>query len=46
MSNYLVANYFADEYRPDKYPQKLRDFLIERYFKGKEKGRCHNKHFF
>lgn len=39
MSNYLEANYFADEYGPDKYPQKLCDFLIERYFKGKENSK-------
>jgi len=32
MPNYLETNYFVDEYGPDKYPQKLCDFLTEHYF--------------
>ncbi|MFC2059499.1 class I SAM-dependent methyltransferase [Chloroflexota bacterium] len=31
--HYLETIYFADEYSPDKYPQKLCDYLTERYFK-------------
>jgi len=35
MPNYLETNYFIDEYAPDKYPQKLCNFLTECYFKNK-----------
>ena len=35
MSKYLETIYFADEYAPDTYPQRLCNFLTERYF-GKE----------
>lgn len=35
MPNYLETIYFADEYAPDKYPQKLCNFLTERYFRKK-----------
>ncbi len=37
MPNYLEVNYSVDEYAPDKYPQKLCNFLTEGYFK-KEDG--------
>lgn len=30
---YLETIYFTDEYGPDKYPQKLCNYLTERYFK-------------
>ncbi|MDR4508946.1 MAG: methyltransferase domain-containing protein [Candidatus Brocadiaceae bacterium] len=39
MSNYLKTIYFADEYDPEKYPQKLCNYLTERYFKTKEGAR-------
>lgn len=31
--HYLKTIYFVDEYAPDKYPQKLCNYLTERYFK-------------
>lgn len=33
MPNYLEVNYSLDEYAADKYPQKLCNYLSERYFK-------------
>lgn len=33
MPNYLESSYFMDEYAPDKYPQKLCNYLTERYFR-------------
>ena len=33
MPNYLETMYSVDEYAPDKYPQKLCNYLTERYFK-------------
>jgi len=33
LPSYLETIYFEDEYAPDRYPQKLCDFLTERYFK-------------
>lgn len=35
MPNYLEAYYSVDEYGPDRYPQKLCNFLTEHYFKNK-----------
>ena len=36
MPNYLSLQYPEDEYGPDKYPQKLCDYLTERFFLNKE----------
>lgn len=36
MPNYIETNYFVNEYAPDKYPQKLCNFLTEHYFKNSE----------
>jgi ubiquinone/menaquinone biosynthesis C-methylase UbiE len=33
LPNYLETNYFRDEYGPDKYPQKLCDYLIQHVIK-------------
>ncbi|MFC1989892.1 class I SAM-dependent methyltransferase [Chloroflexota bacterium] len=33
MPSYLEAYYSVDEYAPDKYPQKLCNYLTERYFR-------------
>jgi SAM-dependent methyltransferase len=38
LSNYLEINYLEDEYAPNRYPQKLCNYLTERYFGG-EKSR-------
>ncbi|MBU4288999.1 MAG: class I SAM-dependent methyltransferase [Proteobacteria bacterium] len=35
MPNYLDLNYPEDEYSPDKYPQKLCDYLTKRFFLNK-----------